>query len=78
MDRKLEAARRQRQVRSAALSTAEIGVIDIRQAIMSTAEGKLASAELHSQFAPRQRNWKPSASKSMSCAGGWRPADTQG
>ena len=40
---------------SAALSTAKIGVIDIRQAIMSTAEGKLASAELQSQFAPRQK-----------------------
>ena len=30
------------------------GVINIRQAIASTAEGKQASAELQSQFAPRQ------------------------
>jgi len=29
-------------------------VINVRQAIVSTAEGKLASAELQSQFAPRQ------------------------
>lgn len=32
----------------------KVGVINIRQAIVSTAEGKQASAELQSQFAPRQ------------------------
>jgi outer membrane protein len=32
----------------------KIGVISVRQAIVSTAEGKQASAELQSQFAPRQ------------------------
>jgi len=33
---------------------AKVGVINIRQAIVATAEGKQASAELQSQFAPRQ------------------------
>lgn len=37
-----------------AASTAKVGVINIRSAIVSTAEGKQASAELQSQFAPRQ------------------------
>lgn len=32
----------------------KVGVINIRQAIVTTAEGKQASAELQSQFAPRQ------------------------
>lgn len=32
----------------------KVGVISIRQAIIGTAEGKLASAELQSQFASRQ------------------------
>ncbi len=32
----------------------KVGVISVRQAIVSTAEGKQASAELQSQFAPRQ------------------------
>ena len=32
----------------------KVGVISIRQAIVTTAEGKLASAELQSQFASRQ------------------------
>jgi outer membrane protein len=32
----------------------KVGVIDVRQAIVTTAEGKLASAELQSQFAARQ------------------------
>lgn len=32
----------------------KVGVINIRQAIVATAEGKQASAELQSQFAPRQ------------------------
>ena len=35
-------------------ATAKIGIINIRQAIVTTAEGKQASAELQSQFAPRQ------------------------
>ena len=33
---------------------AKVGVINLRQAISGTAEGKQASAELQSQFAPRQ------------------------
>ena len=32
----------------------KIGVLNVRMAIVSTAEGKQASAELQSQFAPRQ------------------------
>ena len=35
-------------------SAVKVGVINIRQAIASTAEGKQAGAELQSQFAPRQ------------------------
>jgi len=38
----------------AATAASKIGVINVRQAIVSTAEGKLASAELQSQFASRQ------------------------
>ncbi|HXY25174.1 MAG TPA: OmpH family outer membrane protein [Candidatus Acidoferrum sp.] len=34
--------------------TGKIAIINIRQAIVTTAEGKQASAELQSQFAPRQ------------------------
>ncbi len=37
-----------------AASSGKVGVISIRQAIASTAEGKQAGAELQSQFAPRQ------------------------
>jgi len=37
-----------------AASGGKVGVLNVRQAILSTAEGKLASAELQSQFAPRQ------------------------
>ena len=35
-------------------ASGKVGVISIRQAIVATAEGKQASAELQSQFAPRQ------------------------
>jgi outer membrane protein len=35
-------------------ASGKIGVINVRQAIVTTAEGKQASAELQSQFAPRQ------------------------
>ena len=35
-------------------ASGKVGVINIRQAIVATAEGKLASAELQSQFAARQ------------------------
>ena len=35
-------------------ATGKVGVIGIRQAIVATAEGKQAQAELQSQFAPRQ------------------------
>jgi outer membrane protein len=37
-----------------AVANGKIGMIDARQAIVSTAEGKQASSELQSQFAPRQ------------------------
>jgi outer membrane protein len=37
-----------------AASAGKIGVLNVRQAIVTTAEGKQASAELQSQFAPRQ------------------------
>jgi len=39
---------------SGAAAAGKVGVISIRQAIVATAEGKQASAELQSQFAPRQ------------------------
>lgn len=35
-------------------SSAKLGVINVREAIVSTAEGKQAAAELQSRFAPRQ------------------------
>jgi hypothetical protein len=37
-----------------AASASKVGVIDVRSAIVNTAEGKQASAELQSQFAARQ------------------------
>jgi outer membrane protein len=37
-----------------AASSGKVGVVDVRQAIVATAEGKQASAELQSQFAARQ------------------------
>jgi outer membrane protein len=37
-----------------AAQAAKIGILDVRQAIVLTAEGKLAQAELQSQFASRQ------------------------
>ena len=42
------------RAQSPAASPAKVGVINIRGAIGSTAEGKQAQAELQSQFAPRQ------------------------
>jgi outer membrane protein len=39
---------------TATAPSSRVGVIDIRQAIAATAEGKLAAAELQSQFAPKQ------------------------
>jgi len=39
---------------SAAGASGKIGVINVRQAIVTTSEGKQASSELQSQFAPRQ------------------------
>lgn len=47
------ALRAQSSAPSSATGT-KIGVISVRQAIASTSEGKQASAELQSQFAPRQ------------------------
>ena len=35
-------------------ASGKVGVLNVRQAILGTAEGKSASAELQSQFAPRQ------------------------
>lgn len=42
------------QAAAGSASGGKIGVINVRQAIVTTAEGKQASAELQSQFAPRQ------------------------
>ena len=39
---------------AAPAAPAKVGVINVRNAIVSTAEGKQASAELQSKFAPRQ------------------------
>lgn len=41
------------QAAAGSASAGKIAVINVRQAIVSTAEGKQASAELQSQFAPR-------------------------
>jgi outer membrane protein len=48
------AARAQSTPPLASGSAGKIGVINVRQAIANTAEGKQAGAELQSQFAPRQ------------------------
>ena len=48
------AARAQSTAPLASGSAGKIGVINVRQAIANTAEGKQAGAELQSQFAPRQ------------------------
>jgi outer membrane protein len=37
-----------------AAASGKVGVLNVRAAILGTAEGKMASAELQSQFAPRQ------------------------
>lgn len=42
------------QTAAGSASGTKIGVINVRQAIVTTAEGKQASAELQTQFAPRQ------------------------
>ena len=42
------------QSAAGAASAGKVGVINVRQAIAGTAEGKQAGAELQSQFAPRQ------------------------
>jgi outer membrane protein len=44
----------QAQTAAGSASSGKIGVINVRQAIVTTAEGKQASAELQSQFTPRQ------------------------
>jgi outer membrane protein len=44
----------QAQTAAGSASAGKIGVINVRQAIVTTAEGKQASAELQTQFAPRQ------------------------
>jgi outer membrane protein len=41
---------------AAPAAVVKIGVLNVRNAIVSTAEGKQASAELQSQFAPRQND----------------------
>jgi len=43
------------QTAAGSATSGKIGVINVRQAIVTTAEGKQASAELQSQFAPRQK-----------------------
>lgn len=48
------AVRAQGAAPAAAGASGKIGVINVRQAIVTTSEGKQASAELQSQFAPRQ------------------------
>jgi outer membrane protein len=48
------AARAQAPAPAASAAPSKVGVINIRGAIGSTAEGKQAQAELQSQFAPRQ------------------------
>jgi len=48
------AARAQAPAAAGSSASGKVGVINIRQAIVTTAEGKLASAELQSQFASRQ------------------------
>ena len=42
------------QAAAGSSAAGKIGVINVRQAIVTTADGKQASAELQSQFAPRQ------------------------
>ncbi len=46
------------QSAATAAAPAKYAVINVRQAIVTTAEGKRASAQLQSQFAPRQASWK--------------------
>ena len=48
----------------AASAPSKIAVINIRNAIVATAEGKQAQAQLQSQFAPNKTNCKPCKSKS--------------
>ena len=48
------AVRAQGAAPAGAAAGGKIGVLNVRQAIVTTAEGKQASAELQSQFAPRQ------------------------
>ena len=49
-------ARAQGAARAGTSSTAKIGVIDLRQAIVSSTEGKQLNAEMESQFASRQND----------------------
>ena len=42
------------QATGAAGASGKVGIVNVRQAIVGTAEGKVASAELQSQFAARQ------------------------
>ena len=48
------AVRAQSPAAAGSAALGKVGVINIRSAIVATAEGKQASAELQSQFAPRQ------------------------
>ena len=50
----LGAAAMQGQSAPAGAAPNKVGVVDVRAAIIATAEGKQASAELQSKFAPRQ------------------------
>ncbi len=48
------AAVRAQAAAGAAAGTGKIAILNVRQAIVATSEGKQASAELQTQFAPRQ------------------------
>ena len=43
------------QTAAGSATSGKVGVINVRQAIVTTAEGKQASAELQTQFTPRQK-----------------------
>lgn len=50
----IAAVRAQGTASAGSATGSKVGVINVRQAIVTTSEGKQASAELQSQFAPRQ------------------------
>jgi len=48
----------QAQTAAGSASSGKIGVINVRQAIVTTAEGKQASTDLQTQFTPGRMSWK--------------------